>query len=73
MLSNYAEGLESHVRERYFKKMSVVGVDPVAILSKQFNSECLPLIADSDRLSYLVLETSYYTNKQFKAFRSLEA
>ena len=73
MLSNYAEGLESHVRERYFKKMSVVGVDPVAILSKQFNSECLPLIADSDRLSYLVLETSYYTNKQFKAFKSLEA
>ena len=53
--------------------MSVVGVDPVAILSKQFNSECLPLIADSDRLSYLVLETSYYTNKQFKAFKSLEA
>ena len=73
VLSNYAEGLESHVRERYFKKMSVVGVDPVAILSKQFNSECLPLIADSDRLSYLVLETSYYTNKQFKAFKSLEA
>ena len=27
----------------------------------------------SDLLSYLVLETSFYTNKQFKAFKSLEA
>jgi len=27
----------------------------------------------SDFLSYLVLETSFYNNKQFKAFMSLEA
>ena len=27
----------------------------------------------SDLLCYLVLETSYYTNEQFKAFKSLEA
>jgi len=55
------------------KKFSVVGVDPAAISSKQFSSECLPPIEVSDLLSYLVLETSYYTNKQFKAFKSLEA
>ena len=53
--------------------MSVVGVDPAAIPSEQFSSECLPPIEVSDLLSYLVLETSYYTNKQFKAFKSLEA
>ena len=34
MLSNYAEGLESHVRERYFNKIYEVGVDPVAIQSE---------------------------------------
>ena len=41
--------------------------------SDQFSSECLPPIEVSDLLSYLVLETSYYINKQFKAFRSSEA
>ena len=73
VLSFYVENLESHVRERYLKKISVVGVDPAAIPSEQFSSECLPPIEVSDLLSYLVLETSYYTNKQFKAFKSLEA
>ena len=73
MLSSHAEGLESHVRERYLKKISVVGVDPAAILKGNFHSECLPPIEVSDLLSYLVLETSYYTNKQFKAFKILEA
>ena len=58
---------------RYLKKISVVGVDPAAIPSEQFSSECLPPIEVSDLLSYLVLETSYYTNKPFKAFKSLEA
>ena len=74
VLSSYGKNLESHVRERYLKKISVVGVDPAAIPSEQFSSECLPPIEVSDLLSYLVLETlSYYTNKQFKAFKSLEA
>ena len=51
----------------------MVGVDLPAIPKEQFHLECLPSIEVSDLLSYLVLETSYYTNKQFKAFRSLEA
>ena len=52
VLSNYAEGLESHVRERYFNKIYEVGVDPVAIQSEQFNSECLPPIKVPDLLCY---------------------
>ena len=51
----------------------MVGVDPADILKEQFHSECLFPIEVSHLLSYLVLETSYYTNKQFKAFKSLEA
>lgn len=35
--------------------------------------ECLPPIEATDLLSYLVLVTSFYTAKQFKAFKSLEA
>ena len=73
VLSSYAKNLESHVRERYLKKISVVGVDPAAMPSEQFSAECLPPIEVSDLLTYLVLETSYYTNQQFKAFKSLEA
>ena len=51
----------------------MVGVDLAAIPKEHFHSECLPPIEVSNFLSYLVLETSYYTNKQFKAFKSLEA
>ncbi|XP_027054263.1 uncharacterized protein LOC113681366 [Pocillopora damicornis] len=51
----------------------MVGIDPAAIPKEQFHSECLPPIEASDLLSYLVLETSYSTNKQFKAFKSLKA
>ena len=34
VLSNYAEGLESHVREWYFKEIYVVSVDPISIRSE---------------------------------------
>ena len=64
VLSSYAKGLENHIKERYLKKISVVGVDPAALPSEQLSPECLPPIEVSDLLSYLVLETSHYTNKQ---------
>ena len=41
--------------------------------STEFNSECLSLIEVLDLLPYLVLETRYCANKQFKAFKSLKA
>ena len=41
--------------------------------STEFNSECLSPIEVLDLLPYLVLETSYCANKQFKAFKSLKA
>lgn len=73
VLSSYAKDLENQIKERYLKKISVVGVDPAALPSEQLSPECLPPIEVSDLLSYLVLETSHYTNKQFKAFKSLQA
>ena len=42
-------------------------------MSAEFNSKCLSPMVVSDPLSNLVLETSYCANKQFKAFKSLEA
>ena len=73
VLSEYAKALEGRVKERYLQKISVIGVDPATIPTDQFSPECLPPVEVSDLLSYLVLETSYYTNQQFKAFKSLEA
>ena len=55
------------------EKISEVGVDPLLISDHKLDPECLPPVEASDLLSYLVLDTSYYTNKQFKAFRSLQA
>ena len=46
---------------------------PAAIPDQQFDTECLPPIEAMDLLSYLVLETSFYTKEQFKAYKSLEA
>ena len=51
----------------------MVEVDPASLLSEQFDSENLPPIESTDLLSYLVFETSYYTKKQFKAFKSFQA
>ena len=73
VLSEYAKGLETHVKRRYLQKISLVGVDPASIPSDQFDPECLPSIEATDLVSYLVLETSYYTKEQFKCSKSLEA
>ena len=43
------------------------------IEGKHFEPDCLPPVESIDRLFYLMLETSFYTQQQFKAFRSLQA
>ena len=72
-LSEYAKKLEPRVKQRYLEKISAIGIDPVLIESKNFQPDCLPPVESTDLLFYLVLETSFYTQQQFKAFRSLEA
>ena len=72
-ISSYAKKLGTLVKQRYFNKISAIGIDPVLIEGKHFEADCLPPVESTDLLFYLVLETSFYTQKQFKAFRSLEA
>ena len=43
------------------------------IEGKHLEAECFPLVESTDLLFYLVLETSFCAQQQFKAFRSLEA
>ena len=73
LLSEYSKKLESRVKRRYIEKISVIGIDPATLWHAKLDPDCLPPIEATDLLSYLVLDTSYYTAQQFKAFKSLEA
>ncbi|CAH3126573.1 unnamed protein product, partial [Pocillopora meandrina] len=72
-ISEYAKQLDFPVRDRYLQKIAAIGIDPVLVEGKDFKPDCLPPVESTDILCYLVLETSFYSQKQFKAFRSLEA
>ena len=65
--------LSVKVTEGYLKNTSTIGIDAVLIDSKPLKPDYLPQVESIDLLCYLVIETSFYTQKQFKAFRSLEA
>ena len=70
MLRSWTSELKSATRT----KSQPLGLIPCYLREgKHFEPDCLPPMEATDILSYLVLETSYYTQKQFKAFRSLEA
>ena len=70
-LSNYANELELKLKKRCLDKISTIGIDPVLMEGENFEPDCLPPVESTDLLFYLVLETSYYTKQQFKAFRNL--
>ena len=71
--SGYAKNLDGAVKQRYLEKIECIGIDPILLEGKKFDPDCLPPVESADILTYLVLETSYYTKDQFKNFRSLEA
>jgi len=65
--SSFGKNFECYVRERYLKKNYVVGVYRAAIPSEKFSWEFA-----SHRSLELALLLSIYTNKQFKALKSLD-
>ena len=71
ILSKYATTLEGRIKERYIQKIENIGVDPATIQDEELDIECLPQVEQSDLFSFLVLETSYYTNDQFKCYKNL--
>ena len=73
VLSDYAENLPADVKWRYIQKISDIQIDPLLLPANKLSEECLPPVECIDLLSDLVLDTSFYTNAQFKAFRSLQA
>ena len=77
-LSGYAEGLPGEAKTRYLKKLHLLnGSDPLASKVGPENdspSTCdLPSVEATDLVSFLVLDTSFVSAKQFKAHKSMEA
>ena len=66
-LSDCTKNLEKNVKSRYLEKISLVRI------GANLDPECLPPIEATDLLCYLVMDTSFYTKEQFKAFKSMEA
>ena len=73
MLLNYSKNLEGKVKYGYLDKISEIGIDPLHIPAKKLSEESLPPVESMDLLSYLVLDTSFYSNAQFRTYRSLQA
>ena len=78
-LSPYARKLNVEAEKRYLAKLSLICcVDPFWLISHSANlssatPQCFPPVEASDIISYLVLQNSFLTTKQFKAHKSLEA
>ena len=74
ILSSYAENLAHEARCRYLDKLAVIeGIDPMRdIMFGEPTDKTLSVDA-CDLLSYLVIQTSFVTAKQFKARKGLEA
>ena len=84
-LSKYADSLSPEAKERYKQKISLIGIDPFVNTETNQRSTVspaavtipnalttLPAVDGSDFVSYLVLQTSFVTAKQFKAHKSME-
>ena len=74
-LNNYCDGLPVDAKRRYRDKLELIsGIHPLCISAKSgYEPATLPPVDAGDLVSYLVLQTSYITVKQFKAHNSMEA
>ena len=63
VISEYVKSLDEHVKRRYRRKISVIGVDP-SVLNAGVNldAESLPPMESTDIFSYLVQGKSFYTH-----------
>ena len=73
--SDYFVGLEGPAKSRYQEKVTVCGFDPYALRKSDFseNIELLPKVQYPDIVNYLVLQTSWATKTQMKAYKSMDA
>ena len=72
-LSSYTENLSEDANRRYKENIKIInGLDPfVDCLVEPM--DVVPPVEASDLVSYLVLQTSFVTSKQFKGHTSLNS
>ena len=75
MFSDYCTSLEQSARSRYKEKCRKCGFDPYALKPSDFDADLngLPEVEYPDIVNYLVLQTSWLSKEQMKAYKSLEA
>ena len=70
--NDYCDGLPVDTKHRYRDKLELKScIDPLCVSA--YEPATLPPVDAGDLVSYLVLQTSYITVKQFKAHNSMEA
>ena len=73
-LSSYPDNLLPEAKTRYLAKISILnGMDPLSDGLFGEEADDIPPVDVCDLVSYLVLQTSFMTAKQFKACKGLEA
>ena len=72
-LSSYTETLAGSAKDRYKEKISLVGTWDQFLGPQEESTDCVPPVEASDLVAYLVLQISFLTAKQFKAYKGLES
>ncbi|CAH3108053.1 unnamed protein product [Pocillopora meandrina] len=67
-LSDYVKKLDVKVRERYLKKISTIGIDPVLIDGKRFEPDSSPPVESMDLHCYLAFHSLEANNQMVLSF-----
>ena len=75
VFSEYYNSLTGPEKVRYKEKIDMCGFDPYSLKNADFSEDPaqLPAVEYPDIVNYLVLQTSWATKQQMKAYKSLEA
>ena len=72
----YREKLNATAKQRYLEKLNHINqIDPYELSAFSWSRDmnALPPCTYIDMVNYLVYGVSYYTNQQFKCYKSLES
>ena len=75
IFSDYCLSLDDVSKLRYLEKIRLCGFDPYGLKKSEYSEDfaLLPKIEYPDIVNYLVIQASWATNKEMKAYKSTEA
>lgn len=70
--SEYYKSLSGDVSQRYLQKINICeGIDPYTLKGQITNAKDYPEVEYNDLYNYLVYTTSFYTQDEMRAYKSL--